>query len=153
MAARRTRSPARSKATREFVSEVEEILDRLRADLADLADQRTRGALDPDLANRLFRSAHSLKGLAGLVGFAGVGGLAHHLEDILDALRMGRMAPDAPALDLLEPAIVLVASLLDRAGSARAQSEANPEVAALVQRIEAALEAPARSQAPAAGEI
>jgi two-component system chemotaxis sensor kinase CheA len=143
MAARRTRSPARSKATREFVSEVEEILDRLRADLADLADQRSRGDLDPELTNRLFRSAHSLKGLAGMFGFEGMSGLAHHLEDILDGLRMGRLAPSAPALDLLEPAIALVASLLERAGSARAQEEAAGEVGALVARIEQALrEAP-----------
>jgi len=148
MAARRTRSPARSKATREFVSEVEEILDRLRADLADLADQRARGDLDPELANRLFRSAHSLKGLAGMFGFEGMSGLAHHLEDILDGLRMGRLTPDAPALDLLEPAIALVASLLERAGSAQAQEDAAGEVGALVARIEQALrEAPGEASA------
>jgi two-component system, chemotaxis family, sensor kinase CheA len=153
MAARRTRSPARSRATREFVSEVEETLDRLRADLADLADQRARGALEPELANRLFRSAHSLKGLAGMFGFEGMSGLAHHLEDVLDGLRMGRLAPDAPALDLLEPSIALVASLLGRAGSTRAQNEAAGEIAALIERIEAALQAPPPSQSSAATEI
>ena len=153
MAARRTRSPARSRATREFVSEVEEILDRMRADLADLSDQRARGALEPDLANRLFRSAHSLKGLAGLFGFEGMSGLAHHLEDILDGLRMGRLAPHAPALDLLEPSIALVASLLERAGSARAQNEAAGEIAAVIERIEAALQAPPSAGSPAATEI
>ena len=61
MAARRTKNRPRSKAYREFVSEAEEILERMRGDLADLADQRaaTQEA-DPDLVNRLFRSAHSL---------------------------------------------------------------------------------------------
>ncbi len=89
MAARRTQKPARTRATREFVSEVEEILERMRADLADLADARAGGRLDPELANRLFRSAHSLKGIAGMFGFEGVSDLAHHLEDILDGLAHG----------------------------------------------------------------
>jgi len=135
------------------VSEVEEILDRMRADLADLSDQRARGALEPELANRLFRSAHSLKGLAGMFGFEGMSGLAHRLEDILDGLRMGRLAPDAPALDLLEPSVVLVAGLLERAGSARAQEEAGTEIAALIERIEGALQAPDGAGPPGAGEI
>jgi two-component system chemotaxis sensor kinase CheA len=135
------------------VSEVEEILDRMRADLADLSDQRARGALEPELANRLFRSAHSLKGLAGMFGFEGMSGLAHRLEDILDGLRMGRLAPDAPALDLLEPSVVLVAGLLERAGSARAQEEAGTEIAALVERIEGALRAPPAAGPPGTGEI
>ena len=69
MARKRTRSRAGSKAEQEFVSEAEEILERLRVDLADLDDQRTGGdEVDPDVINRLFRSAHSLKGLAGLFG-------------------------------------------------------------------------------------
>ena len=135
------------------MSEVEEILDRMRADLADLSDQRARGALEPELANRLFRSAHSLKGLAGMFGFEGMSGLAHRLEDILDGLRMGRLAPDAPALDLLEPSVVLVAGLLERAGSARAQEEAGTEIAALIERIEGALQAPDGAGPPGAGEI
>ena len=89
MAARRTNRPrARSKAEREFVSEAEEILERMRGDLLDLAEQRDAGReADPELVNRLFRSAHSLKGLSGMFGFDGMGELAHHLEDVLDRLR------------------------------------------------------------------
>jgi two-component system chemotaxis sensor kinase CheA len=140
MAARRTQRPTRSRAAREFVSEVEEILERMRSELADLADARAGGHLDPDLANRLFRSAHSLKGLAGMFGMDGVGDLAHHLEDVLDGLRMGRLAATAPALDLLEPAVALVASLLEAPDADAAAAE--EELRALVRRIEASLAAP-----------
>ena len=52
--------------------------------------------VDPELVNRLFRSAHSLKGLAGMFGLDGVSELAHHLEDVLDGLRMGRTAARRP---------------------------------------------------------
>ena len=145
MAARRTRTPTRNRAAREFVSEVEEILERMRSELADLADARSGGRLDPDLANRLFRSAHSLKGLAGMFGFEGMSELAHHLEDVLDGLRMGRLAPDAPALDLLDEAVELVAGLLER-GEGDDVAAAQASIHDLIERIAASLaSAPAAS--------
>jgi two-component system chemotaxis sensor kinase CheA len=138
VAARRTQKQARSRATREFVSEAEEILERMRADLADLADARGAGRVDPELANRLFRSAHSLKGIAGMFGFEGVSDLAHHLEDILDGLRMGRLPPGAPALDLLDESVGLVSGLLER-GEGDDAAEAQAQVHALIGRIVAAV--------------
>ncbi len=66
MATRDSRSRSARKADQEFVSEAEEILERMREDYLDLDDQRAAGGdVDPDLINRLFRSAHSLKALAG----------------------------------------------------------------------------------------
>ena len=117
MAARRSRSrsgkgpakgPSQSKAHREFVSEAEEILERMRGDLSDLADQRAAGGdVDPDLVNRLFRSGHSLKGLAGMFGLDALSDLAHHLEDVLDGMRLGRVALDSPAADLIDEAVAV----------------------------------------------
>ena len=90
---RRTRKPARKAAEQEFISESEEILERMRQDLADIADGHAESsASDPELVNNLFRSAHSLKGLAGLFGFEPVHDLAHKLEDVLDALPLVRQA-------------------------------------------------------------
>src|SRR3990172_11938249 len=107
------RGPRRSKAHREFVSECEEILERMRADLADLGEARARGeGADPALVNRLFRSAHSLKGLSGMFGFDALGELAHRAEDLLDGLRMGRVGLDSPALPLLDEAMAIFAGAL-----------------------------------------
>ena len=67
MARRKTTTRRRgTKAEREFVSEAEEILEAIRADTADLSDgDASGGDVDPEVINRLFRSAHSLKALAG----------------------------------------------------------------------------------------
>lgn len=138
-ARKRTTPAARTKAEREFVSEAEEILERLREDLADLHDQRSdssRAEVDPDLVNRIFRSAHSIKGLAGMFGLDGLGELAHHLEDILDGLRLGRVAFDSPAIDLLDEAVSLFSSLLGKLGEERFVEESAEVVAELVARIE-----------------
>ena len=65
-----TRRRRATKADREFISEAEEIVERMRNDLADLSDQSGgAGDVDPDLLNGIFRSAHSLKALAGMFGF------------------------------------------------------------------------------------
>ena len=96
---RTTRRRRNTRADQEFISEAEEILERMRDDLADLNDQRGRSnEVDPELVNRLFRSAHSLKALAGMFGFDPIHQLSHRLEDILDGLRLGRVSIDSPAV-------------------------------------------------------
>lgn len=147
MAARRSRSTrpragrGRNKAYQEFVSEAEEILERMRGDLADLVDQRsTRDEVDPDLVNRLFRSAHSLKGLAGMFGLDALSELAHHLEDVLDGLRLGRVPLQSPALGLLDEAVGLFASRMELLASGKADPDEGAEaVAALIERIDGAV--------------
>jgi two-component system chemotaxis sensor kinase CheA len=134
---RRKRSRSRSKAHREFVSESEEILEQMREDLSQLADQRASGSeVDPELVNRLFRCAHSLKGLSGMFGFDGMSELAHHLEDILDRLRMGRVALDSSAVGLLDESVTLFAAMLEKVDDETAQAEVAEEIGNLIARID-----------------
>ncbi len=128
-----------SKVDREFVSEAEEILEAMRDGVADLCDQRDRrGSADPDLVNRMFRSAHSLKALAGMFHFEPVEDLAHHLEDVLDGLRMGRVALGPDVVALIDEAIECFAALLEQVGDAEAMAACEGAIASLVARIEAA---------------
>jgi two-component system chemotaxis sensor kinase CheA len=146
MASRRSRNNGRSKAQREFVSEAEELLERMQSNLADLEDQGASGReVDPDLLNGLFRSAHSLKGLAGMFGHEAISSLAHHLEDALDALRLGRATLGDEMVAVLRESVSEFAELLGSLGDAEAERAAEPKVRELVERIEAAChgEAPA----------
>ena len=111
MAQRPRKGRRGSKTDQEFVSEAEEILDRMRQDLADLNEERVAGDdVDPEVVNRLFRSAHSLKGLAGLFGFDPIQDLAHRVEDILDGLRLGRVRLELPVVALIDESVHLFAT-------------------------------------------
>lgn len=126
-----------SKANQEFVSEAEEILERMRDDLSEIAEASVAGRdPDPDSINRLFRSAHSLKGLSGMFGMGGLSDLAHHLEDVLDALRMGRLPLTEEALGLFDAAITVVAASLFALDSDDGGASADDSIRDLLVRIE-----------------
>jgi two-component system chemotaxis sensor kinase CheA len=75
----------------DYLSESEELLESLLADLDNLAS-RGDGSPDTNVVNRAFRTVHSLKGLSGMMGLAEVQSLAHDFEDILDDLRLGQLS-------------------------------------------------------------
>src|SRR5262245_25632195 len=143
MASRSRKGRSGSKTDQEFVSEAEEILDRMRQDLADLNEERVAGQdVDPDVVNRLFRSAHSLKGLAGLFGFDPIQDLAHRVEDILDGLRLGRVQLTLPVVALIDESVHLFASLLEQIGNESALAAAAEPIGRLAERIQLAREGP-----------
>ncbi|MCA9503321.1 MAG: chemotaxis protein CheA [Myxococcales bacterium] len=144
-----------SRDRHEFVAEAEEILERMTGDLSLLDEQRREGGeVDPDLVNRVFRSAHSLKGLAGMFGLDAISQLAHHLEDILDGLRLGRIPLESPAVDLLEAGGGLLGGLLDHIEHGSDTTEEDVlSVQAFIERIDAAMRAPAEPARDALEEI
>ena len=56
---------------------------------------------DRDLLNKIFRSAHSIKGGAGMFGFTAVAQFTHKMETLLDLLRNGQKAVTPTVADLL----------------------------------------------------
>jgi two-component system chemotaxis sensor kinase CheA len=142
VAARSSKSGGRKttsrKVSQEFVSEAEEILERMRADLADLDDQRSGGRdVDPELINGLFRSAHSLKALAGMFGLEAIQDLSHHLEDVLDGMRLGRVAMNSPVIGIIDETVRIFASLLEAVGDPDALLSVSAPVEDLSSRIQA----------------
>ncbi|HKP87537.1 MAG TPA: ATP-binding protein [Blastocatellia bacterium] len=106
----------------EYLSESEELLDSLLADLDSLS---TRSGASPDinLINRIFRTVHSLKGLSGMMGLAEVQSLAHEFEDILDDLRLGQLALTEDASTALQEAGAGLAALVGGAARGTASEE------------------------------
>ncbi len=70
---------------------------------------------DMELLNRIFRSAHTLKGNSAMLGFEEIAGFTHVLEDLLDQLRKGRRTVTPRTVDALLASGDAIRVLLRRA--------------------------------------
>lgn len=60
-----------------------------------------RDPADRETLDSIFRVAHSVKGMAAAMGYGYIAELAHKLEDLMDRIRIGQVAFDCLAADLL----------------------------------------------------
>jgi len=92
---------SQEKAVTEFLAESEDILEEIGKSLVKLEEEMQQSSTNPEVVNRIFRGAHSLKGLSGMLGFTKVSELSHNLENMLDSLRLGKLELDGSVLDCL----------------------------------------------------
>ncbi len=79
-----------------FCDEADEQLQFL-----DIALVQLEGEPDPELVQRIFRAAHTLKGSSATIGHTKMAALTHAMETVLDAVRQGQAAPTAAVVDSL----------------------------------------------------
>ncbi|PTN35598.1 Hpt domain-containing protein [Desulfonatronum sp. SC1] len=82
-----------------FIEDSKEHLESIESDIMALED--LEGAYDEELINRIFRTAHSIKGAAGFFGLNAIGSLAHKLENALHLMRDQKLRPDRPTCQIL----------------------------------------------------
>jgi two-component system chemotaxis sensor kinase CheA len=70
---------------------------------------------DLDLLNKIFRSAHSIKGTSGMFGFNAVAQFTHKMETLLDLLRNGQKVVTPQIADLLLKSTDCLKALVDAA--------------------------------------
>ena len=131
----------------QFVSDAKDIVDRLYADLQQLRAVRSHGRQRRELASRIFRHVHTLKGTAASMGFQSVGDVAHEFESVLDGVRLGRVTIDDASLNLFESATDLIAEELT--STTRPQEAKTQTLIALLH----ALAAKASQKAVIAGSL
>jgi len=93
----------------QFIADAKDIVERLYADLQRLRAVRSQGRQRRELASRIFRHVHTLKGAAGSLGFKSVSEVAHEFENVLDAVRLGRVTIDDVVLNLFEDTTDVIA--------------------------------------------
>ncbi|MCP9447684.1 MAG: chemotaxis protein CheW [Nitrospira sp.] len=93
-----------------FSFEVEEHLKELEEGLLRLNEESD----DRELIDRLFRTAHTLKGSAYTVGFQAIGDLVHCLEDFLEAVRVGSRCATSEQVRVLLHAVDVIRMLSRR---------------------------------------
>jgi|CXWL01.1.fsa_nt_gi two-component system chemotaxis sensor kinase CheA len=126
-----------------FFEEAAEHMAVIETGLLDL-EQRPA---DLDLLNKIFRSAHSIKGVAGMLGFTPVAQFTHKMETLLDQLRNGRIAVTQPVTDLLLKSTDCLKALIEAAQNERTVDEA------MIHPLEIQLEAASTVGTPQAAEL
>lgn len=117
----------------QFVADAQEIVEKLYHDLEQLRPARLHGPHRRELAARIFRRVHTLKGSAGTLGLKSVSEIAHEFEGVLDGVRLGRVEMTDEVLDAFEDAVDAIA----RALAAAVSGEPQPSTAAVTQSLNA----------------
>jgi two-component system chemotaxis sensor kinase CheA len=78
-----------NKYARMFVSESGECLRIMNDSLLQLENDPS----NKELVDKLFRSAHTIKGMAGMMGYKAIQDTAHEIESVLGAIRDGHLIP------------------------------------------------------------
>jgi two-component system chemotaxis sensor kinase CheA len=122
---------------REFLVEIEELVEHVFADLDQLreaaADKRPKREAR-ELIDRIFRRVHSVKGSAASCGLEVVSQIAHEFENLLDEVRAGRVSVDDAVVDTCESATEALSESLSLAASGVVE----PSRRALFDRLHAA---------------
>jgi two-component system, chemotaxis family, sensor kinase CheA len=127
---------------RQFVAESETVIEDLLADLDRLAEQHASGRASPDLLNKVFRSAHSIKGMAGMAGLSAIQSAAHSFEDLLDDARMGRLEIDTSSISGFSRVAEGISELVSAASRGQSHAGDAERLVALVESLRPAPTAP-----------
>src|SRR5437016_9441460 len=98
----------------QFIADAQEMVEQLDRDLEQLRVVRFQGPRRRELAARIFRRVHTLKGSAASLGLEIVREISHEFESVLDSTRLGRVIIDDSLLNLFEEATNVIAQALSR---------------------------------------
>lgn len=102
----------------EFDDLIEEFVTESREHIADIEDdlikiEAEKENVDPEVINRVFRAAHSIKGSAKFLDLTNIGDLAHIMEDVLNLIRSGKLVPTSDVAGPLLQAADMLKSMFE----------------------------------------
>jgi two-component system chemotaxis sensor kinase CheA len=134
---------------REFLVEIEELVEQIFADLDELRDLQAddrptrKQRLGRQLIDRIFRRVHSVKGSAASCGLGVVSHIAHEFENLLAEIRGGQVLVNNSVVDTCESATEALSESLSLAASGVVE----PSRRALFERLQAAASKPGEAAA------
>ncbi|MBW8016763.1 MAG: chemotaxis protein CheA [Planctomycetes bacterium] len=132
----------------DFIAEAGEHIEAAEAGLLELENAPD----DTEAINTIFRGFHTIKGMAGFLNLTEIGSLAHVSENLLDLSRQGKLQLVGSNMDVIFESIDLLkkmSSELQDAIEAGTAVPGQPELAAIVARINDCAEGKAPNSAPA----
>jgi two-component system, chemotaxis family, sensor kinase CheA len=82
-----------------FLEDTREHLADIETDLLDI--EEAGADFDPELVNKVFRTAHSIKGSAGFLNLDNVRDLSHKIENVLDMVRNREIVPTPEVVSVI----------------------------------------------------
>jgi chemotaxis signal transduction protein/HPt (histidine-containing phosphotransfer) domain-containing protein len=95
----------------EFVAESKEHITDIEDDLIKIESDTVH--VDPEVINRVFRAAHSIKGSSKFLDLINIGDLAHRMEDVLNLIRSGKLVPSSNVAGPLLLAADMLKNMMD----------------------------------------
>jgi two-component system chemotaxis sensor kinase CheA len=112
-----------------FLEEAEEHLDGIEQDLLEIEEMGEN--IDDELVNRVFRSAHSVKGGSGFLGLDNIKDLSHSIENILDMVRNKELVPTSNVVSKILEAFDRLKDLIENSAESNKM-----EIAPWVEKLE-----------------
>ncbi len=81
----------------EYLAELNEQLEELNESLLQFESTQA----DPEVVQKIFRLAHTIKGSAATMGFQEIATVSHAFEDLLGSVREGGVAPDDAVVEAM----------------------------------------------------
>jgi len=94
-----------------FLEDTKEHLADIETDLLDI--EEAGPDFDPELVNKVFRTAHSIKGSAGFLALDNIRDLSHKIENVLDMIRSNEMVPTSDVVNVILRAFDRLQELVD----------------------------------------
>jgi chemotaxis signal transduction protein/HPt (histidine-containing phosphotransfer) domain-containing protein len=102
----------------EFDDLIDEFVTESKEHIADIEDDLIKieagmEHVDPEVINRVFRAAHSIKGSSKFLDLNNIGDLAHKMEDVLNLIRSGKLVPTSDVAGPLLMAADMLKNMLE----------------------------------------
>lgn len=125
-----------------FIDEATEHLQAVNENLLELEHHPE----NLEIVNRIFRSAHTLKGMSATMGFEDLASLTHQMENVLDLVRNGKLTVDSFIFDSLfksTDALEVMVTDITAGGTGKAEVGSIVEMLKTIASGEYSLKAPA----------
>lgn len=94
-----------------FLEETREHLADIETDLLDI--EEAGPDFDPELVNKVFRTAHSIKGSAAFLNLENIRDLSHKIENVLDMVRNREIVPTSDVVNVILAAFDKLGELVE----------------------------------------
>ncbi|WP_104698046.1 MULTISPECIES: hybrid sensor histidine kinase/response regulator [unclassified Helicobacter] len=116
----------------DFLVEAFELVEQLDQDLIELE----HNPKDPDLLNRIFRVAHTIKGSSSFLGFNILTNLTHNMEDVLNKARKEELIITPSIMDVVLESIDLMKALLQSIRENKDDSNSGIDITECVKNLQ-----------------